>query len=417
MIKNDIDVSSNLIGELRFMKTLQIKPNFSDLSRKYSVDRHTIKKYYDADGIPMKSGRPKKSKWDCMFEDILYILDKPGVSYKAAYMYFLNTREEELPGDYNSFRNYCYRKHLKPKQKEHKPHVLYEVDPGRQLQADFKEDLSIHLKNGDLIEFNVFSATLAYSRQHIFIYSPAKTTDDFIRCTIEVFRRIGGVTETLLTDNMSAVVSCHGRKKKIHSRISQLFNDLDCSLKLCRARTPQTKGKDENANKFMNWLLPYDHEIESVDQLIRTIEETIMSQCNMEVNSGTNMPPALLFRKEKEYLKPLPNKVMLSSYMVEHYRKKVPESLLIVYKGSKYSVPARCLDQYVDIYPVEGNMIYIYRNKELVATHTISQNTVNYDENHYREALKMNLSHTDDIDEMAKKNLERLEKLGGNMNE
>ena len=26
---------------------------------------------------------------------------------------------------------------------------------------------------------------------------------------------------------------------------------------------PQTKGKDENANKFMNWLLPYDHEIES----------------------------------------------------------------------------------------------------------------------------------------------------------
>ena len=39
--------------------------------------------------------------------------------------------------------------------------MLYEVDPGRQLQADFKEDLSIHLKNGDLIEFNVFSATLA----------------------------------------------------------------------------------------------------------------------------------------------------------------------------------------------------------------------------------------------------------------
>ena len=57
MIKNDIDVSSNLIGELRFMKTLQIKPNFSDLSRKYSVDRHTIKKYYDADGIPMKYSR------------------------------------------------------------------------------------------------------------------------------------------------------------------------------------------------------------------------------------------------------------------------------------------------------------------------------------------------------------------------
>lgn len=42
----------NLIGELRFMKDLNIKPNFSEMSREYGIDRHTIKKYYDNDGIP-----------------------------------------------------------------------------------------------------------------------------------------------------------------------------------------------------------------------------------------------------------------------------------------------------------------------------------------------------------------------------
>lgn len=32
------------------MKQLNIKPNYSDLSRRYSLDRHTIKKYYDEGG-------------------------------------------------------------------------------------------------------------------------------------------------------------------------------------------------------------------------------------------------------------------------------------------------------------------------------------------------------------------------------
>ena len=40
----------NLIGELLIMKDLEIKPNFSCLSRKYGKDRHTIKKYYENGG-------------------------------------------------------------------------------------------------------------------------------------------------------------------------------------------------------------------------------------------------------------------------------------------------------------------------------------------------------------------------------
>ena len=42
----------NLIGELRIMKELNIKPNMSALSIKYKKDRHTIKKYYDSSGVP-----------------------------------------------------------------------------------------------------------------------------------------------------------------------------------------------------------------------------------------------------------------------------------------------------------------------------------------------------------------------------
>ena len=39
-------IETNLLGDLMILKTMNIKPNFSALQRKYDIDRHTIKKYY-----------------------------------------------------------------------------------------------------------------------------------------------------------------------------------------------------------------------------------------------------------------------------------------------------------------------------------------------------------------------------------
>lgn len=39
-------METNLIGEMNMMKETGIKPNFSDLARRYGVDRHTVAKYW-----------------------------------------------------------------------------------------------------------------------------------------------------------------------------------------------------------------------------------------------------------------------------------------------------------------------------------------------------------------------------------
>lgn len=39
-------LQQQLRGELEELKNDQIKPNFSALARKYSIDRHTIAKYW-----------------------------------------------------------------------------------------------------------------------------------------------------------------------------------------------------------------------------------------------------------------------------------------------------------------------------------------------------------------------------------
>lgn len=55
--------------DLNTLKSLQVKPNFSELARKYDVDRHTIKKYWDNDTLNKKLG-PRKSYYDEFHQEI-----------------------------------------------------------------------------------------------------------------------------------------------------------------------------------------------------------------------------------------------------------------------------------------------------------------------------------------------------------
>lgn len=402
-----------VIGALKAMKDLNIKPNFSDLQRVYGVDRHTIKKYYENGGIPQIKKRNRSSKWDPFYDEIDELFKIPGTSKRSVFESLNYAHDENLPGNYHSFRAYTSRKGLVCAKTDTEAHVLYETEPGEQIQCDWKESLKTYLTDGTLYEYNVFSATLSYSREHIYVYSVGKTEDDFIRCVITVFRKIGGVTKKLKTDNMSSIVSFTGNRRKIHSRISAFFKDLDVKLELCQIRTPQTKGKCESANRFINWIKAFDYKVKNEQELIYIIEEYIPSRCNQEINQTTKIPPAVLFRKEIDSLRPLGNKLLLEDYIQVHKRRKVPSTLLVQHSGSQYSVPSEYIGKVVDIYAV-GSEIYIYHNSKLITVHLLSESKINYKNEHYVNALTKRLpKDSDDIEDLANKNLERLKKLGG----
>ena len=249
----------------------------------------------------------------------------------------------------------------------------------------------------------------------MFIYSPGKSLEDFLLSFIKAISKIGGVCDEYLTDNMSSIVSFKNGRRRINRKVAALFKDIGSKLRFCKVKTPQTKGKDENANKFVSWIYPYDNKLESESELIKLIEETITADANRQINTGTNMPPLTLFAKEKEYLKPLGNKVLLETYLDHHIKQKVPSTLLITYAGNKYSVGSEFVSKIVDIYPI-GNRLYIYYNTKQIAIHTISHNRINYSIQDYKEALGIHLTHLrdDEIEKMANENLKRFEDLERN---
>ena len=55
----------------------------------------------------------------------------------------------------------------------------------------------------------------------------------------------------------------------------------------------------------------------------------------------------------------------------------MPVTQLIYYKGSRYSLSSKFINQTVDIYPI-GSELYIYHNHELIAKHNITHQAINY---------------------------------------
>lgn len=392
-------------------KNENIKPNFSELERTYNVSRKTIRKYYNNGSLPEKQTRIKGSKLDAYKEEIIYKVNIPGITYKAAFEYFKDKYPNEKAfNSITTFRWYCnYRLNIFRTKKDSLPHPRFETPPGKQLQVDWKEDLEMISKYGEVFKFNLFVATYGYSRYHLWVYSPSRTTDDFLRCLIDVLNNSGGCPKEVLTDNMSAVVSIQNGKKKKHPIIKAFEKDTGIRIRLTKTRSPQTKGKTESSNRFTQWLKPYNGEFENEEELINLIKH-INTKINNETNQTTKIPPTVLFNKEKETLNPLTNRIVLESYLTKSISQIVPSTCLVYYEGSEYSVPVSLINKRVKLTKI-NQKLYIYFNTELISIHNLSDKAINYQTDHYLQSLKSHIPDEEKLLHTVQQNLALFDSL------
>ncbi|MDD6240437.1 MAG: IS21 family transposase [Eubacteriales bacterium] len=388
-----------------------MKPNYSELGRLNNCDPRTIKKYYLHPDARRKTPErhSELEPFDALIADRMAI---PGVTMAGAYEFL--RKEKGLPGAYVTFTWYCRKKGYAPKG-DGKAHVRYETDPGHQVQVDWKEDLKLRSRDGKTVfVFNVYSATLGFSRKHFFYYTENKTEQDFIRLTNRLLRDIGGSVDEILTDNMSAIVSVSedgrdGRRYK-HPNILQWEKDSGIPIRLCRVRSPQTKGKVESSNRFVDRLMAYDGEVESAADIEKAVLE-IQREANDKINPDTGMSPQSLFEmKEKQALGKLPNMSLLDSFTDGGTTVKVSHTLLVPFLGRQYSVPLDYLGKSVRILR-NGDYVEIYYSRQLIAEHPFDPGKkINYREEDYREGLASAMGRgCDDLDELAEKNLKGFE--------
>lgn len=385
------------------------KPNFSAIARHYNVDRHTVAKYYRTNN-KIKERKPRRSELDVYRDEIRKRLNITGVTTKAAYFYFRT--EKSIKCTYSNFSKYVHKHKMIPEKGKCTPHPFYETAPGEQLQVDWKEDVSICTKSGESIKFNIFAATLGHSRYHVFLYSRNKDETSFKRCLCKTFSLLGGKTKTVYTDNMSAIVSWHGKQRKKHKSIMQFEKDIGIKIVLAGVRSPESKGKVESSNRFVSWLKAYDWEIENEEELKQKIKY-LNKAVNNEVNQRTGKIPKLEFYKEREHLSPVTNSELQEGFSKGLESCKVPNTFLIPFRGLKYSVPPKYIGKTV-YFKEENGILCIYHKGELIVEHVLAgSSALNYNQDHYQDALMMrHFHHADDVEEKAKENLARLKEIG-----
>ena len=407
----------NLMGELDMYRQLGKTPNYSELARRYGIDRHTVSRYFNKEVFEQDLRSAKTSAFESFRELITEKASLPGMTKIAVYEYLLfRFPDVEFP-KYNAFTEYCRKNNiLYGTYSLQEPHPRFETPPGMQLQFDWKEDIRMVDKNGEIFDFNVFSATLSYSRLHVFIYVKTRTTDDLLFCWLTTIKRLGGIPKEWLTDNMSALI-VHSGKKKVRSKRAFAFaKEAGFEIQLCKKGTPQTKGKDESANRFINRLKAFEYDFEGEEELIGIISH-IEKRSNEKPNNTTGLPPLRMFMKEKEYLSAIDNMRLLEELVGKVSVQTVPSTMLVRAASKQWSVPRECINKKVKVMTLPGGQIVITLNNKIVAYHDASQSTsnINYTEQHHIQALENKTRYQDDdIASAARNNLALLDSLGDN---
>ena len=352
------------------------------MARIMGCDPRTVKRYLEGYEPKKKRKILKKSKLDKFKETIISKLEI-GCTSMAIFKFI---QKDGYTGSYSLVADFV-QKHKEEQIK--KATIRFETAPGLQAQVDWKENLKMISKHGELFEVNIFLMVLGYSRTKFVKLTSDKTQKTLFKCMNEAFKYFGGVPKEIVFDNMATVVDRANSRignVKLNTKFVQYSKDIGFNPITCRIYRPQTKGKVESLAKLVNRLQVYDHEFETYEELEKIVK-IFMKEINNEISQGTNMKPIERLAKETKYLLPLPNQEVLNAYTTSPKEYKVSKESMITYKGQKYSVPTYLIGKSVSVKETD-EYIHIYYITNLITKHKKSKKFLNYHKEHIVDILK-----------------------------
>lgn len=365
------------------------------MARIMGCDPRTVKRYLEGYKPKMKRKILKKSKLDKFKETIISKLEI-GCTSMAIFKFI---QKDGYTGSYSLVADFV-QKHKEEQIK--KATIRFETAPGLQSQVDWKENLKMISKHGELFEVNIFLMVLGYSRTKFVKLTSDKTQKTLFECMNEAFEYFGGVPKEIVFDNMATVVDRANSRignVKLNTKFVQYSKDIGFNPITCRIYRPQTKGKVESLAKLVDRLQVYNHEFETYEELEKIIK-MFMKEINNEISQGTNMKPIERLEKETKHLLPLPNQEVLNAYTTSPKEYKVSKESMITYKGQKYSVPTYLIGKSVSVKETE-EYIHIYYTTNFITSHKKSNKFLNYKKEHIEDIAKSDAFKHKTNDEIA----------------
>ena len=191
-------------------------------------------------------------------------------------------------------------------------------------------------KDGKAHKVYGFAAILSYSRMRFIVFVKRCDTPTMIRCLMEAFEYFGGLPQAARTFRMKSVfLEMVDKTPKWNPPFSDFMAAVGVIPRVCKARTPQTKGKIERSVGIIKYGFWPGVHFTDLDDL----NEQAHAWCdrlNPRVHRTTRRVPMDLWVEEN--LSPLPSDYAWERFGTEERR--VSWDGFISYDGVFYGLPS-----------------------------------------------------------------------------
>ncbi len=258
--------------------------------------------------------------------------------------------ERQFAGSYFAVRRFVVR--LVGKQEL--PFRRMECAPGQELQVDFGQGAWV-VENGKRRRPHLFRAVLSYSRKGYSEVVWRQTTESFIRCLENAFRHYGGVTVTVIIDNLKAgVLRADWFDPELNPKLEEFARYYGTAIGPTKPGMPRHKGKIESGGKYAQNNAVAGRKFTSLGEQNLFLAEWERTVADTRIHGTTRQQVGKLFATvEQPALRPLP--AMLFP-VFEEARRTVHRDGYFEFRRAYYSVPP----EYV------GRSIWVRRETRLV---------------------------------------------------
>jgi hypothetical protein len=249
--------------------------------------------------------------------------------------------------------------------------VRFETPPGQQIQIDFGE--KVVRINGQPIKVYLMTAVLGYSRRLYCRAFLAQRQDDWLEGLDGAFRHFGGLTEQVLCDNASPLVTSHDRESGhvVWNPGFEMFcRDRGLTPKACRPRRARTKGKIERGVGYVKHNALAGRSFASFEALQRHLAIWMVDVADRRIHGTTRERPAVRFeRDEQQALRPLLARPL--AVRTRRLKRRVSADCFVDIDTIRYSVPYQHVRETVEVV-VEQEKVEIWLRGSCVAQHVRS---------------------------------------------
>jgi len=352
--------------DIKFMRRQGM--SISQIARETGHTRKTVRRYLQSGDVPRyKAREPRPTVLD-PYKDILLNLFYSGV--QNGVVLYEKISALGYTGSYDSVKKFLTP--LREQTKTRQASVRFETEPGKQSQVDWGHFHIFFEKTGQSKWMYLFCLVLGWSRFRAGCFLGCQDMEHFLLGHQRAFDQIGGITETILYDNLKSVVLLR-RLRASDSRLNPRFLDFAAHYgfvpRLCAPGRPQTKGKVESQIGFVRRNFFCGRCFWDSQDLNQQFIEWL-DLVNSRPHGTTREVPVERLEAERDFLIPFD---MAHRYPIYYAESRiVPKDCLVSWRASKYSVPAHLVGKVVEVrQPLDEDIVQIFYLDQMVASHRV----------------------------------------------